>query len=484
MNSTTHSASAHPPGLRVLFFAELWERFSYYGMRALLVLFMVEQIEHGGLALNDASAAAIYGLYTAGVYLMALPGGWLADRWLGARSAVWYGGIVIMLGHFTLAVPETWSFFPGLLLVVLGTGLLKPNISAMVGQLYGRDDAARRDSGFVIFYMGINIGAALGPLVCSTLGEGDYGWHAGFAAAGVGMFLGLAVYRFGYRWLPVTGAVSQPFSRPVASGLALLALAFAALAIAMQYTDLTAVGLARYASVAILATFILYLLFLLFFSGLTRRERDNVTGIAILCLISAIFWSGFEQAGSSFNLFAERYTERALGAFEIPAGWFQSLNPLFIILLAPFYSALWLFLARRHLNPSTPVKFGIALLVLAAGFVVIMTAAQIIVSSGERVLPVWLLTTYFLHTAAELLLSPVGLSAVSGYAPRHFIGRMMGLWFMTAALGNLLAGLFASSVDSSQLATLPALYLRIAVMGCGVGLAVLLFSSKIKRLLD
>ena len=473
-----------PAGLGVLFFTELWERFSYYGMRALLVLFMVAQIEAGGMGLNDATATAIYGLYTAGVYLAALPGGWLGDALLGARRAVWYGGLVIMLGHFTLAIPETWSFYPGLVLVVLGTGLLKPNVSAMVGHLYKPDAHAQRDSGFVLFYMGINIGAALGPLVCSALGESSYGWHAGFAAAGVGMALGLLVYRFGSKRLNMMPPISKTSLVSKQAMLLFLPVALV-LILALGMVMPSPVDLVRYAGWALFFVFAGYLVRLWWFSGLNDAERKNVLGLAILCLFAAVFWSGFEQAGSSLNLFAERYTDRTMFDWEIPTGWFQSLNPVFIIVLAPLYSSMWLMLARRHLNPEAPTKFALGLLILALGFGLMVVATHMVVSDQQPVAARWLLTTYFLHTAAELMLSPVGLSVMSRYAPRGMTARMMGMWFLTTALGNLLAGIFASASATSQdlLLDMPALYTRIVIISGLSGLLMLMLAPTLRRLL-
>lgn len=375
------TATAHPPGLRTLFFTELWERFSYYGMRALLVLFMVAAIEDGGMGLDDATATAIYGLYTAAVYVVALPGGWIADRLLGAQRAIWYGGIVIMLGHFTLAVPSTTAFYLGLLLVTLGTGLLKPNISAVVGELYGPGDV-RRDSGFTIYYMGINLGAFLGPLVCSTLGESTrFGWHWGFAAAGVGMFVGLVYFHRTRTRLGEAGLRPSLDAREPGHGAARRA-AWMRVALAMGGVLVTAlllytgamridpVRIAGHTTVLISLLAVAYITWLLRFGGLDAEERRRVLAIAILCVAAAMFWAGFEQAGSSLNLFAERHTDRWIGGFEIPAGWFQTLNPAFIVTLAPLVAALWIRLAGAGLEPSTPVKFGIGLIlsVLSFGF--------------------------------------------------------------------------------------------------------------------
>ncbi len=492
MTASSAAARGHPSGLRTLFFTEVWERFSYYGMRALLVLFMVEAIDSGGLGLTDATATAIYGLYTAAVYVVALPGGWLGDRVFGAQRAIWYGGIVIMLGHFTLAIPSVQAFFLGLLLVILGTGLLKPNISAVVGSLYGPDDP-RRDGGFTIFYMGVNLGAALGPLVCSTLGEDPrFGWHFGFAAAGVGMALGLIHFRRTRTTLGDAGALpsldprnaqdARQLSRAhrlLAAFLVLVALSYAAMAAGWITVD--PVRLATRSTLAIAAIGVAYIAGLFVAGGLDAREKRNVALIVLLVLAAAVFWSGFEQAGSSLNLFAERYTRRAIGDFELPAGWFQTLNPVFIIIFAPMFSMLWLSLARRGREPSTPGKFGVGLLLLGVGFAVMMLAATLATTAG-RVSGSWLVATYLLHTLGELTLSPVGLSATTRLAPRRFVGQMLGVWFLGSALGNIIAGLLAGRFDPEIASEMPMLYAQIAIMVTGAGLLMLAFVRPLKRL--
>ena len=487
------NGARHPAGLRTLFFTELWERFSYYGMRALLVLFMVAAIEDGGLGLTDATATAIYGLYTAGVYMVALPGGWIADRLLGAQRAIWYGGIVIMLGHFTLAIPSVYAFFAGLLLVTLGTGLLKPNISAVVGELYPPGDV-RRDAGFTLYYMGINLGAAIGPLICSTLGESArFGWHWGFAAAGIGMLFGLIYFHYSqpllgeagrYPSLRAENAADLPALRSawrrVATGLVIVLGVAGLLLTGMVEVD--AVVLAGRATIGIVLFGALYLAYLLRFGGLDHGERNQVIAIFILSMAAAMFWAGFEQAGSSLNLFAERFTERSFGGFEIPTGWFQTLNPVFIISLAPVFATLWIRLAARGLEPRTPLKFAFGLLVLGAGFGVMIVAAGL-VSSGEKVLPTWLMTTYLLHTIAELTLSPVGLSITTKLAPRRYVGQMMGVWFLTSAIGNLIAGLAAGRFSTDAIEAMPALYTQIVLMTVGTGILLLLLLRPLRRLM-
>ncbi len=485
--------AGHPAGLRTLFFTEMWERMSYYGMRALLVLFMVDQVERGGLGFTDENATAIYGLYSAAVYLVALPGGWIGDRLLGAQKSIWFGGIVIMCGHFVLAIPSLYSFFVGLVLIVIGTGLLKPNISAVVGELYGPGDP-RRDAGFTIYYMGINIGAAIGPLVCSTLGESEmFGWHYGFAAAGVGMFAGLvqfrmAAHRLGKAGLEPSLDGTNPADRRKMMGAwrivaAAVGLVMVGLALLLTETiTVNAQSLAENTAVVIALVAGLYFAFLFSFGHLTTVEKKRVVVIIVLFFSSAMFWSGFEQAGSSLNLFAERYTDRMIGTFEIPAGWFQSLNPAFIIVLAPVYSALWVHLARRNLDPSTPAKFAIGILLLAVGFL-IMYGASILVLEGNQAMPTWLFFTYLLHTMGELALSPVGLSATTKLAPHRFVGQMMGVWFLGASLGNILAGLLAGEFSGETVSEFPDLYLQIVLTLSGFALLLLVFSKPIRKLM-
>lgn len=473
----------HPRGLATLFFTEMWERFSYYGMRALLVLFMVDAAR-GGMGLDDRTATAIYGLYTAAVYLLALPGGWLADRIVGAQRAVWIGGVLIALGHFTLAVPWPQTFYLGLILVAVGSGTLKPNMSGIVGELYP-EGGARRDAGFTIFYMGVNLGAALGPLICGWLATA-YGWHYGFGAAGVGMVLGLVQFRLTRHWLGDAG-VTPGNPAPIPSGQRALLLGAVVLAVALA--ALGVAGRLRFdpVSVAHAMTYVLVGIGVVFFlnvflrAGLVAEEKKRVGMIVVLFVASALFWAGYEQSGSSFNLFAERFTARVWLGFEIPAAWFQMIGATWIILLAPAFASLWVFLGRRGLDPSIPVKFGLGLLLLAAGFV-IMAGAAGVVASGQKVWPTWLVATYLAHTLGELCLSPVGLSSVTKLAPRPLAGQMMGAWFLATSLGNLVAGLLAGNFDPNSTQQWPGIYLRVAVLPIAAGLLLVIFSKPLKRL--
>jgi len=486
--SAPKSWFGHPAGLSTLFFTELWERFSYYGMRALLVLFMVDAVQTGGMGLDDKTASAVYGLYTAFAYLVCLPGGWIADRLLGAQRSVWIGGLIIAAGHFTLAVPSTEAFFLGLVLVVIGTGFLKPNISAIVGQLYP-EGGARRDAGFTIFYMGINMGAFLGPLICGYLGQ-QVNWHAGFGIAGVGMLAGVIQYRFSVGRLGDAGLHSSAPKRegggmdkawyPVIGGFLAIAVVVAlGLSGVIQFN---ALALAKNTTFVIVGLAIAFFVYIFAFGKLNPTERKHTIVIIVLFIASAIFWSGFEQAGSSLNLFADRHTDKFVFGFEIPAPWFQSLNPFYIVVLAPIFATFWVRLARRNMDPSMPAKFAIGMIILGLGFLVMVGAAKL-VTAGSQAAPYWLILTYLLHTMGELCLSPVGLSSVTKLAPKRFVGQMMGIWFLAASLGNLMAGLMAGRFDPESLNEMPGLFMQIVLTTVGSGLLLLMFTKPIKRLI-
>ncbi|HEX2138401.1 MAG TPA: peptide MFS transporter [Woeseiaceae bacterium] len=484
----------HPRGLVTLFFTEMWERFSYYGMRALLVLFMTDQVVNGGMDLTDAKATAIYGIYTAAVYLVALPGGWIADRLLGAQRAVFIGGIIIMSGHFVLAVPSVYAFFSGLLLVVLGTGLLKPNVSAVVGELYAPGDP-RRDGGFTIFYMGINVGALLGPLVCGTLGQSaTFGWHYGFAAAGVGMLFGVIQFRLTKQYLGTAGLEPHSTGDPARDArirrrawtviAAVLGILAVVVALAMAgVISFQPERLARRTTYVIVGMAVLYFAWIFMFGHLDRMEKRRMIVIIALFIGAAMFWSGFEQAGSSLNIFADRYTQLEFDGFTLFSTWFQSLNSMFIIIFAPVFAWMWVSLAKRNLNPSTPAKFGFGLLGLALGFLT-MVGASMIVADGGKALPTWLIFTYLFHTFGELALSPVGLSATTKLAPKRYVGQMMGIWFLGTALGNLIAGQIAGEFDPNDLQAFPAQYWQIVLTTGGTGIIFLIFTKPLKKLMD
>jgi len=467
----------HPKGLLTLFATEMWERMSYYGMRALLVLFMTAAIAEGGLAITAATATAIYGLYTAAVYFMGLPGGWIADRLIGSQKAIWYGGIIIMCGHIVLAIPNHQTFFIGLLLVILGTGLLKPNISAAVGQLYSSEDE-RRDSGYALYYMGINIGALIGYFVCGFFAE-KIGWHWGFGAAAIGMALGLIVFKSTSSNL--NGAGSEPTSplSPQAQKNSWLViwgfLAAVAIVTALMFAgklSFDPIAIAKLTAVAFTVLFFLYFFWIYLTGKLSAIEKKGMWALLLVCIASACFWSGFEQAGSSLNLFGRDLTDRNLFGFEMPASWLQSINSIFIILLTPFFAAFWIYLGKRMITPGYGLKCAAGLMIMGLGFVVMYFAAQ--AAAGGKVAVFWLVMTYFLHTVGELCLSPIALSAVSKLSPQRFIGQMMGLFIFTYSLGSIIAGLLAGQYDPENVGQMPALFIQIATFTIGIGAVVLL----------
>ncbi len=496
MSTTTSPASAHtgffghPRGLATLFFTEMWERFTYYGMRALLLLFLVASVQEGGFGIDDRTAAAIYGLYTAAVYLVALPGGWIADRLIGGQRAVLYGGILMTIGNGMLALPASPAFFYlGLMVIIAGVGLLKPSISTIVGALYP-EGGARRDAGFSIFYMGINIGALLGPVIAGWLAQ-RYGWRWGFGAAAVGMALGVLQFLMTRRHLGDAGlhphghggartdpaAARRGWSAVGAAAIALM------LIVALAWTGvlrLDPVRLASWGTTLIVTMAIAFFAYMVFFAGLDVTERRRMYAFGVLFLACALFWSGFEQAGSSLNLFAERYTNRVIGSWEMPAAFLQSVNPIFIILFAPVFSWLWVALARRNLDPSSPVKFACGLILMGLGFLVMVGAAEVLAAGGSP-LPYWLVLTYLLHTFGELALSPVGLSTVTKLAPERFVGQMMGLWFLAISLGNLIAGRLAGEFDANNVAAFPQQFRGVFLFGCMAGGVLLLISPIVRK---
>ena len=481
----------HPRGLSTLFFTELWERFSYYGMRAMLVLFMTTSATAGnpGLNFGEGRAGAIYGLYTFFVYVLALPGGWIADNIWGQRKSVFVGGCIIALGHFTMAgpmvgLPDAMCFFLGLVLIVSGTGLLKPNVSTMVGDLYP-EGGAQQDAGFSIFYTGINLGAFMGPLLAGYLGE-NYNWHYGFGLAGVGMILGLVQYKLGDKHLGSAGLFKtnqdaaalkkKTTTTYMVIGVASVAMVILGWAL-LQWIELGT--LAQGLGYGVIVISVLYFAYLLFIAKHTRVEKRRLVVIFWLFILSAIFWSGFEQAGSSLNLFGRDSTNRMISGWEMPATWLQSVSALFIIILAPVFGWIWINLARLKRNPSIPFKFAIGLLGLAAGFFVIAWGAAN-ATDGSLVSPSWLVVTYFFHTVGELSLSPVGLSSITKLAPQGRVGQMMGVWFIGTALGNLFAGLAASRLETLAPADL---FLNVALTIAIAGVIALVLFVPVKRLI-
>jgi POT family proton-dependent oligopeptide transporter len=476
----------HPRGLATLFFTEMWERFSFYGMRALLILFMTAEVTRGGLSYSVATAGAVYALYTSLVYLVGLPGGWIADRFIGQRRAVFWGGVAIAAGQFTLAIPHTAAFYPGLALIILGTGLLKPNVSAIVGQLYEEGDE-RRDAGFSIFYMGINIGAFAAPLICGFIGE-KIDWHLGFGIAGIGMCLGLVQYVLGGRHLgdaglhpvvpedPVVLATQRRRLRIGLVSLAVAGLAVIALA-AAGVIHLTPEGVADSFGVVLLMITVGFFAWLLLGVSWTPVERKRLVAILVLFMAASFFWGAYEQAGSSLNLFARDVTDRQLFGYEFPASWFQWVPALFVILQAPLFAWLWVRLGDRQ--PSSPVKFSLGLVFVGLGFVVMVAAAWFGIG-GAKVGPGWLLTTYFLHVVGEMCLSPVGLSTVTKLAPARVAGLMMGVWFLAAAVGNYIGGRVAGLYEAMPLWQLFGI---VASTTIAAGLVLAALSRPIRRLM-
>jgi proton-dependent oligopeptide transporter, POT family len=396
----------HPKALVVLFFTEMWERFSYYGMRALLTLYLIEEVSKGGLGWSSSEAGHLYGIYTGLVYLTPLIGGILADKYLGNRNAIFIGGSLMALGHASLALDSLPTFYMGLLLLILGNGFFKPNISSMVGQLYSKDSPLK-DSAYTIFYMGVNTGAFLGGLVCGYLGESErFGWHYGFGAAGIGMCLGLIQFYFGKKLLGNIGIKPSAKNKNEEE------------AIQQPLTDV---------------------------------EKDRLIVIGVLSFFSILFWVSFEQAGSSMNIYAFNFTDRYLPMFDftIPASWFQSVNPLFIMILAPLFAWVWQLLAKTRYNPSGSVKFGFGFLFLGLGFVSLVMGASTIprgASEGSANL-IWLVVAYLFHTMGELCLSPVGLSFVSKLSPVRMISMMFGVWLLASAIGNYISGSLSGMID-------------------------------------
>ncbi len=457
--NTSNTFFGHPIGLRTLFLTEMWERMSYYGMRALLVLYMTGAVTgfNPGLGWSQIESQAIYGIYSGMVYFMVVPGGWIADNILGHQKAVLIGALIIALGHFTLAIPIEQTFFLGLIFVVLGTGLLKGNISTIVGQLYeGQDD--KRDSGYTIFYMSINIGSTLGFLICSYLGE-KIGWHWGFGAAGIGMTFGVIQYIKHRHLLGDAGMHPNEMSDNKRNKLT-------------NYLKVSLVGMFMIIGAGLLGFFTidprffaeqfayfltiiagLYFVYLFLFAGLSAAERKNLILLFLLFIGAAAFWSGFDQSAGSLNIFARDYTDLSIAGYEIPVGWLQFANPVIVVLFAPIFAGVWAQLARKNLDPSLPIKFAIGLLFMALSFLVMIVAVNIALESSPVGMQ-WLLLTYLFQTWGELALSPIGLSAFSRYGPKRYMGQMFGLWFLASAIGGVLAGLLGGEALDGGLETI------------------------------
>ncbi|HYO57705.1 peptide MFS transporter [Archangium sp.] len=426
----------HPKGLYLLFTTEMWERMSYYGMRALLVLYMVGAADKGGFGWSQSKALQIFGIYTGLAYFTPVIGGFLADRYLGQRLSVIIGGILMMVGQFVLAMPGTVEalFFTGLGLLVVGNGFFKPNISTMVGGLYTPGDP-RRDGAFTIFYIGINVGAFLASAVCGTLGE-KFGWTWGFGSAGVGMALGVLVFlSLGKRLLGDVGT-------------------------APKRKDNAARSMAPAAA-------------------LTRQERDRVIVILVLALFVVFFWAAFEQAGGLMNLYTDAKVDRGVFGWQVPTTWFQAVNPIFIMLLGPLFAELWTGLGRRSKDPSIPAKMAMGLLLVSFGFVFMLGASKQSEAMGKAAL-MWVVTAYFFQTAGELCLSPVGLSMVTKLAPARYASLLMGVWFIANAVANFLAGLIGGYAEKLGEFNL---FMAISIATAAAGVVLLGLAPMLKRMM-
>jgi POT family proton-dependent oligopeptide transporter len=473
----------HPRGLVTLFLTEMWERMSFYGMRGLLVLFMTREITEGGMNLSAPEAMAIYGIYGASVYFLCVPGGWIADKIFGAQKTVLYGAIIITLGHYVLAIPSDKTFFLGLVLVSIGTGLLKPNISTIVGQLYKPGDL-RIDSGYTIFYMSINIGSMLGFLVCGYLGE-KVGWHWGFGAAGVGMTFGVLQYIFTKDSLGEAGKkpnLSVNEDRAKYVSLFKYASAIIGLILITSFLGLWSIDpelLNQLTVYLILIVAASYFIYLFTFAGLSDAEKNNIKMLLLLFFGSVLFWAGFDQGGSSLNLFAKDFTDLYVFGWEMPATFLQVANPLMVVIFAPFFAAFWITLGKRNLDPDTPQKFALGCFLMAIGFLAIIFGVEAAMQNGKAGVQ-FLLITYLFHTLGELCLSPVGLSATAKYSPKRYRGQMMGIWFLSSSLAAGLAGLIASRSFESGISSMPDLFNQIIIALCAVGVFLLVANRFVK----
>ncbi|MFF1381798.1 peptide MFS transporter [Streptomyces sp. NPDC058308] len=435
----------HPRGLATLFMTEMWERYSFYGMKALLPLYLIAP---GGMNMSATTATAIYSVYMSMVYLLAMPGGWMADRFWGPRKTVVIGASVVILGHITLALPSAASFFVGLALVALGSGLLKANISVMVGHLYKGPEDPRRDGGFTLFYIGINLGAFLAPLSIGTVGE-NVNWHFGFALAAVGMALGLAQFMLGSRHLSEqSSVVSQPATPEQRRSALRTGLIWLIVAAAL-YTLMGVTG--NFADWALMPLIIAGLIIPIVVLARMKRDKDlsqleqsKLSGYIWFFIVAAVFWMIYDQNGSTLSIFGKGSTTNNLLGFDFPTSWYQSLNPIFIMALAPVVASAWLWLNKRGKEPSTAVKFASSLTLIGISFAVFLIPLIDTANNGGRVSPMWLVAIYFIQTVGELCLSPVGLSLTTKMAPEKYSAQMMGVWFLAVTAGDSVTGLLTS----------------------------------------
>src|ERR1043166_2544583 len=493
LSSDDRGFFGHPWGLSTLFFTEMWERFSYYGMRALLTLYMTSKAIEGGLGFDERYASAIYATYVSSVWYLPLVGGWLADKFLGARRAVLIGGIIIACGHYSMAIDSLPTFYAALILIALGTGLLKPNISTMVGQLYEPDDK-RRDAGFSIFYMGINLGAFISPFVTGFLAQSAFfkraivglgmdpakSWHWGFAAAGVGMTLGIIQYLLGGKRLKEAGRKPKRESTVKISTKNLdwitIALSIIGALLGAGFGYRFDAGWVSVPFWTVCGYFVGYL------GGTTRllqgSELKRVLVIFILVVFSVIFWMTYEQAGSSMTLFADRLTRNEVLGRAFPSSWWQSVPAIFVIFLAPVFAFIWQTMGDRQ--PSSPAKFAFGLLFAGVAFVVLTFAAS--VTGAGRVSPWWLVVVYFIQTLGEMCLSPVGLSTISRLSPVRMVGLMMGVWFLSISIGSYIAGRTTALFESGTPEVLTRAFGIFAGITLAAALLLALITPLIKRM--
>ena len=500
----------HPKGLQTLFFTEMWERFSYYGMRAFLVVFISTSTAKGGLGESEATAGIFYALYGSSIYLMSLPGGWIADRFLGQRKAVLIGGIIIMFGHISLAIPSYTTFLVGLGLLVVGTGMLKPNVSTIVGQLYDKKDV-RRDAGYTIYYMGINIGALAAPIVCGTLLaestslretlkssglDPNMAWHFGFGAAAVGMLAGVIQFVFGWKYLGEAGAPPKKTEKhdrtSVPSAVwAIVALGAAAIG-AFIWWRFDAIGVKKESiadafgfglGIVSVATFVIL-------HGFVARDADEkrrVRAMMVLFFGCLAFFGLFEQAGSTLSLFAEKKVHRELFGLEVPQSAYQSLNAGYVILMAPLFAMLWVYLAKKNKEPTSVTKFSIGMVITALSFVTLLPALLGPIADGGKVTGLYLFVFYLVSTWAELCISPVGLSTMNKLAPDRLAGFVMGIWFLATAVGYYIAGRAEAEVGSLaktlDLHPTAGLFYLLILFALLAALILFLFAGPVKRML-
>ncbi|MEU2131929.1 oligopeptide:H+ symporter [Streptomyces sp. NPDC018352] len=471
----------HPRGLATLFMTEMWERFSFYGMRALLPLYLVSG---SGLHMNAATATAIYSIYMAMVYLLAMPGGWFGDRVWGPRKTVTISAAIIMLGHLTLALPGSGTFFAGLALVALGSGLLKANISTMVGHLYKGPDDARRDGGFTVFYMGINLGAFAAPLIIGTVGE-KVNWHLGFAIAAAGMALGLAQFLIGTRHLNArSSVVPKPLSAEerrttLRKGLLWLIAAVVFYGVLVA-TDVYTLNWALVPiTVAGLIIPVAVLVRIKRDRDLSKTEQSKMSGYIWFFVAAAVFWMIYDQGGSTLSLFGESSTTNSVFGLDFPTSWYQSVNPVFIMALAPVVAWIWLALNRRGKEPSTVVKFGSGLFLVGVSFLVFMLPLTM-TTDGDKVSPMWLVSIYFLQTVGELCLSPVGLSVTTKMAPAKYGSQMMGVWFLAVTAGDCTTSLLSLAGVDLNKTGMVGLEAALAIVA---GFAIWMYRKKVSELM-